>query len=423
MYQLTTLPNGLRVASEFLPGCESVAVAVTCGVGARYEGENENGISHLLEHMAFKGTTTRSARDIAEAFDNVGGQINAYTSMELTVYYAKVLKNDVRLAVDILGDIMQNSAFAEDELVREKDVVIQEIAMHYDTPDDLIMDYFDETAFPAQPLGRSILSSEARVASYSRDDLMRYMDSHYRPTRIILSAAGNIEHAAFVKLAEEYFALPKRPAGPAFDIAHYGGGDSRITRDLEQMHLIFGLPTVTMHDPEYYTLQLYASILGGGMSSRLFQEVREKRGLAYTVYASGSAYEDCGVMSVVAAASPERAGELSSVLCEQIALMGKDISDEELTRAKNQHKAELLMAREAPQTVANWIGRHLIMFGEYRQASDITKRIDAISKEQVIKLGQHIAGGTLTIAALGDISGVLPYGELQAKLSPQRTAS
>ena len=415
-YQLTTLPNGLRVASEFLPGCESVAVSVTCGVGARYENETEHGISHLLEHMAFKGTKTRTARDIAEAFDNVGGQINAYTSMELTVYYAKVLKGDVRLAVDILGDIMQNSIFAEDELAREKDVVIQEIAMHYDTPDDLIMDYFDETAFPNQPLGRSILSSEERVASYTRDDLIRYMDTHYQPPRMVLSAAGNIEHAAFVKLASEYFSMPAKSAGPSFDIATYGGGDARTTRDLEQIHLIFGLPTVNMHTPDYYSLQLYASILGGGMSSRLFQEVREKRGLAYSVYSMGSAYEDCGILSVVAAAAPERAGELSSVLCQQIALMGKDISDTELTRAKNQHKAELLMAREAPQTVSTWIGRHLMMFNEYRQVSAITERIEAVTKQQILKLGQDIASGKLTIAALGDVSGLLPYDELQATL-------
>ena len=415
-YRLTTLPSGLRVATEFLPGVESVAVAVSCGVGARYESSEENGISHLLEHMAFKGTKTRSARDIAEAFDNVGGQINAYTSMELTVYYAKVLKNDVRLAVDILGDIMQNSVFAEDELAREKDVVIQEIAMHFDTPDDLIMDYFDETAFPGQPLGRSILSSEERVGAYTREDLIRYMHTHYQPQRMVLSAAGNIDHAAFVALAEQYFNLPAQPKGPSFDIAHYGGGDARITRDLEQMHLIFGLPTVTMHEPDYYTLQLYASILGGGMSSRLFQEVREKRGLAYSVYAMGSAYEDCGIMSVHAAASPERAGELSAVLCEQIAGMGKSISDEEIARAKNQHKAELLMAREAPQTVATWMGRHLLMFGEYRQAGNITARVEAITRDDLLRLSREIAGGKLTVAALGDVSGVMGYEALQGKI-------
>jgi len=417
MYKLTTLSNGLRVATEFLPGVESVAVVVSCGVGARYEHEHENGISHLLEHMAFKGTKTRTARDIAESFDSIGGQINAYTSMELTVYYAKVLKNDVRLAVDILSDILQNSVFSEEELAREKDVVIQEIAMHYDTPDDLIMDYFDETAFPGQPLGRSILSSEERVASYSRDDLFRYMNLHYRPPRMVLSAAGNIDHDAFVKLAEEYFTMPKDIAGPAFEVAQYQGGDSRVTRDLEQMHLIFGLPTVSMHVPDYYTLQLYASILGGGMSSRLFQEVREKRGLAYSVYAMGSSYDDCGILGVHAATSPERARELSGVLADQIAAMGKEVSDTELTRAKNQHRAELLMAREAPQTVASWIGRHLLIFGEYRQVKDITAKIDAVSKADIMRVGQQIAAGKLTIAALGDVAGILPYDELAARLN------
>jgi len=415
-YQLTTLPSGLRVASEFLPGVESVAVAVSCGVGARYENEAENGISHLLEHMAFKGTKTRSARDIAEAFDNIGGQSNAYTSMDMTVYFAKVLKNDTRLAVDILGDIMLNSVFAEEELAREKDVVIQEIAMHFDTPDDLINDYFDETAFPAQPLGRSILSSEERVAAHTREDIMRYMDAHYRPPRMVLSAAGNIKHEEFVSLAEQYFDYPARPSGAAFERAHYKGGDSRIARDLEQLHLLIGLPAVSMHAPEYYTLQLYANILGGGMSSRLFQEVREQRGLAYTVYASGSAYEDCGLLSIYAAAAPEKASELSGVLCEEIAGMGKNISDTELLRAKNQQKAELLMAREAPQTVASWIGRHLLMYGEYRQVQDIAAKIDAVTKEDVLRLAGQLSAGKLTVAALGDVSGVLGYEELQKRL-------
>lgn len=416
MYQLTTLKNGLRVASEFLPGVETVAVTVTCGVGARYENEKDNGISHLLEHMAFKGTKTRSARDIAEAFDDVGGQINAYTSMELTVYYAKVLKEDIRLACDVLGDILQNSIIDEKELAREKDVVIQEIAMHYDTPDDLIMDYFDDTAFPGQPLGRSILSSEENVSSHTREDLFRYMDTHYRTPRIVLSAAGNVDHATFVKLAEEYFALPGREAGPGFDIANYGGGQCLVERDLEQLHLIMGLPAPSMHVPDYYTLQLYASILGGGMSSRLFQEVREKRGLAYSVYAMGSSYEDCGLLTVHAAASPDKAGELTTVLTDQIAAMAKEVTDTELKRAKNQQRAELLMAREGPYAVSAWIGRHLIMYNEYRQVKDITARINAVTKQDIARIGQDIASGKLTLAALGNISGVHNSEQLQTRL-------
>jgi predicted Zn-dependent peptidase len=416
-YQLTTLKSGLRVASEFLPGVESVAVTVTAGVGARYENANENGISHLLEHMAFKGTKTRTARDIAEAFDNIGGQLNAYTSMELTVYYAKVLKEDVRFAVDVLGDIMQNSIFAEDELAREKDVVVQEIGMHFDTPDDLIMDYFDEKAFPGQPLGRSILSTEEQVLSYTRDDLIRYMDTHYKPPRMVISAAGNIKHEDFVKLVEEYFDLPQASGGPIFDTAHYVGGDARITRDLEQVHLIFGLPAVSMHTPHYYTLQLYASILGGGMSSRLFQEVREKRGLAYTVYAMGSAYEDCGILSVYAATSPDKASELSGVLSDQIAAMAQKVTETELSRARNQQRAELLMARESPHTVAAWIGRHLIMYNEYRNAKTITERVNAVTTDHIRTLGETIASGKLTVTALGDVSGLLPYEELQGRLA------
>jgi predicted Zn-dependent peptidase len=418
MYQLTTLPNGLRVASEFLPGVESVAVTVSVGAGARYEDENDNGISHLLEHMAFKGTQTRSARDIAEAFDAIGGHLNAYTSMELTVYYAKVLKGDVRIAMDILGDILQHSVFTEEELTREKDVVVQEIAMHYDTPDDLIVDFFDETAFPHQPLGRSILSSEERVNAHTRDDLIRYMHTHYTPPRMVVSAAGNIRHDDFVAMAQEYFDMPKRDAGPACERAHYKGGDVRMKRDLEQLHLILGLPTVSMHHADYYALQLYAGILGGGMSSRLFQEVREKRGLAYSVYAMGSSYEDCGVLSVTAAASPEKAHELSGVLCEQLAGMAEHISDTELHRARNQQKAELLMAREAPQTVASWIGRHLLMFGEYRPASELTAKIEAVTKDDVLRLAASITQGKLTVAALGDVSGVLEYEALAKKIAP-----
>ncbi len=416
-YQLSTLDNGLRVASEFLPGVESVAVTVTVGVGARYEALEENGISHLLEHMAFKGTKTRSARDIAEAFDNIGGQVNAYTSMEMTVYYAKVLKEHTRLAVDVLADIMQNSVFDKEELAREQDVVIQEIAMHHDTPDDLIVDYFDATAFPDQPLGRSILSTEERVAAYTRDDLIAYMNKHYTPSRMVLSFAGNITHEAALTLAREYFVMPTKERAAPAPVATYHGGDVRTSREFEQLHLILGLPAISMHAPNYYALNIYANILGGGMSSRLFQEVREKRGLAYTVYSMGSAYEDCGIMSIYAATAPEKAGELSGVLCEQVAGMADAISNVEMNRAKNQHKAELLMARENPQSVAGWMGRHLLLFGEYRQAADIARRVDAITKNDVLQLAENIAGGKLTVAALGDVSGVQNYDSLQKKLA------
>jgi predicted Zn-dependent peptidase len=402
-YHLTTFENGLRVSTELLPGVETVSIAVSVGVGARYEDKNENGISHLLEHMAFKGTKTRSAKDIAEAFDNIGGQLNAYTSMELTVYYAKVLKKDTAFALEILGDIMQNSTFSEDELAREKDVIVQEIAMHNDSPEDLIVDCFDDVSFPDQPLGRSILGDAGHIIHYSRDDVMGYMQRHYVPSNIVISAAGNIDHEKFVSIVERYFAIPTAGAAPKAPVAQYVGGERRMATDHEQLHMALGFPAVSMHDSRHYVLQLYANILGGGMSSRLFQEVREKRGLAYSVYAMGNAYADVGMMSIYAATSPEKADELAATLQGEVENICVQVSDVELARAKNQTKAELLMSREASQTVAGWMGRHLLMYGEYRQLQTICDKIDAVTKEDIQSMAELIRSGTPTFAVLGDI--------------------
>jgi len=403
-YQLTTLSNGLRVATEFLPGVETTALAVSVGVGARYEKDHENGISHLLEHMAFKGTKTRSARDIAEAFDNIGGQLNAYTSMELTVYYAKVLKHHTGFAMEILADILQNSIFSEEELVREKDVIVQEIAMHNDSPEDVIVDCFDETCYPAQPLGRSILGTTGLVNSYSRDAVMDYMDRHYKPSNMVVSAAGNIDHAHFVSIVEGYFIMQPPGVAPKSERAHYEGGEKHMMSDHEQLHVALGFPAVSIYDPRYYTLQLYASILGGGMSSRLFQEVREKRGLAYSVYAMGNCFSDVGMMSIYAATAPAKAEELIRTLKDEVARIATDVNDTELNRAKNQSKAELQMAREASQTVAGWMGRHLLLYGEYREIPQIFEKIDAVTKQDIEMIAADIGKGKPTLATLGELS-------------------
>lgn len=415
-YQLTTLPNGLRVASEHLPGAQSVAVVLHARVGARYESASQNGISHLLEHMAFKGTQKRNAKQIAESFDNVGGQINAYTSMEHTVYYARVLPDHTELAVDMLCDIIQNSVFDEKELAREKDVILQEIAMNRDSPEDMIVDYFDAVAFPGQPMGASILGSEENVSGFSRADVDGYMRSHYTPDNLVLSAAGAVKHEDIVALAEQYFTASKQDTPPPCPEAQYHGGDSRVGKDLEQLHLAIGLPAITILDDRYYAFQIYANILGGGMSSRLFQEVREKRGLAYHVDASSNAYADCGILSVYAGAAPERGGELSGVLCEQVAGMAKHITDAELARAKNQLKAALLMTRESPQSVAMWVSRHLQVFGDYRKADELTRRIDAVTKDDITQLGAQLLKGKPSVAAYGPVDSILPYGTLGEKL-------
>ncbi len=415
-HSVSTLKNGLRVASERLPGVESVAVAVSVAVGARHEAECENGISHLLEHMAFKGTKTRSARDIAESFDAIGGQFNAYTSNEYTVYYAKVLAQHLPVAVEILSDILLNSVFDANELKREQGVVLQEIAMQRDTPDDLIFDLFDTQAYPDQPLGRSILGTPERVSSYSREEVMGYMQRHYTPMRMTVSAAGKVDHEALVALAEKFtLSVTHEKFLPI--PATYVGGDYRREDDLEQVHMLLGFPAVSVHDDDYYAMQLYSAILGGGMSSRLFQEIREKRGMAYSVHSHISALSDAGTLVLYSATSDTQAAELPLLLADELKRMAEGVQAKELDRVKNQHKAELLMAREQPGTVAGALGKHLLMFGHYREIADIIKRIDAVSEADIRRLAETVLTTQKpTLAAIGPVTKMPSYEAIKARL-------
>ncbi len=417
-YRLTTLPNGLNVATENLAGLESVTVAVTADVGARFEREEEGGLSHLLEHMAFKGTKRRSARDIAEEMDMVGGNMNAYTSLENTVYYTRVLRGDVPLAVDMLADILQNSSYAEDELARERNVILQEIAMHFDTPDDLILDHFSEVAYPNQPLGRSILGLPERVAAYTQDDIMNYMRSHYHAKDMSITAAGNIDHDSFVKLVSDHFSGLDSSPRPALEVGRYIGGDKRTERALEQLHLMLGFESISFHDPDYYAWQVLATLFGGGMSSRLFQEVREKRGLAYTVQAFVSSYVDSGVFGVYAATAEDKGGELMFAVCEELLRLQDGVSELELQRAKNQIKSSLLMSRESSASIAEWIGRHLLSYKRYRPAAEITALVDAVNAEDMKRLASQLLTkrDTITFTALGPQKGLPDYETIKRKL-------
>lgn len=409
-YRLTTLPNGLRVATDKLFGTHTIALAISVDVGARYEEAQENGLSHFLEHMAFKGTKTRNARQIAEIFEDVGASINAFTSNEQTVYYARFLPKDLPMVVEVFADILQNSIFSDEELERERGVILQEIAMHQDAPEDLVFDHFHATIYPNQPLGRTILGTPNRIESFSADDLRAYMAKHYVPARMVISAAGNIEHDTLVALIGEHFhythsGSPLRPPK-----ARYHGGDFRKEADFEQLHLLLGFPGMAFTHKDYFAAQIMATALGGGMSSRLFQEVREKRGLAYSVYAFLSSYEDNGIFGMYAAASETSAKELAPVMCEEVLRMAEEgISEAELERAKNQHIAGLQMVRESVSSVAEWIGRHLLCYREYRTAEMLEAGYEAVTREDVrCCLQQMLASGPLTLAALG------PQGELAA---------
>jgi predicted Zn-dependent peptidase len=403
---LSRLANGLAVVTDTMENVESVSIGVWVGVGARFETQSLNGISHLLEHMAFKGTTRRTARDIVEEVESVGGQINAYTSRENTAYYLRVLADDVPLAVDILADILQNSTFDEAELERERAVVIQEIGQCADTPDDLIFDYFQATAFPEQPLGRPILGSADHVGALTREKLADYMGENYAAPRMVLAAAGKVGHEAVLRLAEEAFGgLKAQPGAPAPKAA-YGGGRQVTERALEQVHLVLGYPGLPYGDDDYYTLSVLSSALGGGMSSRLFQEIREKRGLVYSIYAFTAPYVDGGVFGVYAGTGRGDVDQLMPVLTEELASIGDTISETELARVRAQLKAGLLMAMESTRSRAERLGQHMLIYGRPLPPEEIVAKIDAVDRDAISRTARRLFSGRTTLAALGPVGGV-----------------
>ena len=415
--RVTTLANGLRVASADMPGLETASVGVWVNAGARNETLELNGVSHLLEHMAFKGTRRRNALAIAEEIETVGGHLNAYTSREQTAYIARVLKGDVPLAVDLLADILQHTTMPEEELAREREVVIQEIAQVHDTPDDMVFDQFQETAFPDQPIGRSILGTVEKVGGFSRQALMGYMGSQYSAENMVAVAAGRIDHGEFVSLVEDAFdALPHATPG-AIEPAVYVGGDQRNERDLEQVHLVVGFSGVRFGDPAFFAEQVLATVLGGGMSSRLFQEVREKRGLAYSVFAFASSYADSGLFGIYAGTGESHIGELVPVICDEITKIASSVDDDELDRARAQIKASLLMSLESPSSRCEQIARHMMIYGRPLPPEEIIERIDAVDGDAVTAAARRlIDDGRPTITALGPISGLESYDAIAGRL-------
>ena len=401
-YQISNLDNGLRVASEKLPGVHSAAFAIAVDVGARHEELAEGGLSHLLEHMAFKGTSKLNARRIAEAFDLMGGNVNAYTSHEHTVYYAKVLKEYGPQALQLLCEIVADSVFDGAELERERDVVLQEIAMHQDSPDDVVFDLFQEAVFDKQPLGRSILGPEKQVAAYSRDDLIAFTRKHYTPQRMVISAAGAVDHKKVLKTANDFFgtrALGAHKIAPAPATFHHG----RYTqeKDLEQVQLVLGYPGLPSTHEDYYTLQVFSTILGGGMSSRLFQEIREERGLAYSVSSFSNGYQDVGIFGIYAGTTQQKLASLLDGLKRVLDTIEMGVTAAELLRAKNQLKAGVVMTRESSGAIAEWIARHLHVHGRYKTADEILEQIEAITPDDIRRVAAHSFRTTPAVAALG----------------------
>ncbi len=413
--EVTTLKNGLRVVSDQIPNVETVTVGVWVDVGSRCEEEHENGLSHMLEHMAFKGTKKRTALDIAEEVENVGGYLNAYTSREHTTYYARLLKEDLLLGVDVLADILQNSLFNSDELERERGVIIQEIGQAEDTPDDVVFDLMQKAAYHDQPMGRPILGTIDLVNNFSRADLADYMSAHYKAENMVVAAAGNLDHNEFVQMVEDRFSAlaPKRDYNKISAI--YSGGDNRIHRPLEQVNLLFGFDGFSFSDPDCYTSQVMSMVFGGGMSSRLFQEVREKRGLVYSIYSYMGSYVDGGTFGIHAGTGPDQVSELIPVIADEFFKLTQDVSDEEVSRAKAQIKAGILMSLENTTSRMEQLGRQQMIFERHIPREEILARIEQVDADSVAKCASRILGGAKpSLGAIGPLGSLDDYDKIAA---------
>jgi predicted Zn-dependent peptidase len=416
--RVTTLDNGLRVATDTMPHVETTSLGVWVGVGTRNERAEVNGVAHLVEHMVFKGTPTRTAFDISEQIEAVGGHMNAYTTREHTAYYAKVLKEDQALALDVIGDMLQHSLLDEDELVRERDVVLQEIGQAEDTPDDIIFDHFQSCAFPGQALGRPVLGQPEIIGALPRDALVDYIGRNYSGRTMVLAASGRIDHDWLVETASRTFRDLPPPVDPAaLDPARYTGGDFREDRDLEQLHIVLGFDGVGIHDPDYYAHSVFSTLLGGGMSSRLFQEIREKRGLAYSVHTFSGAYEDGGLFGVYAGTGPDKVGELVPVMCDELCKVAEDVTDDEVRRARAQLKAGMLMALESTMSRCEQLGQQMVIFDRPIPVPEMVEKIDAVDAAAVRRVALRLRQKAPTVTALGPLEGLEDYGRIAARLS------
>ncbi len=414
--RVTRLANGLTIATETMNNVETVSFGAYVSTGTRNERPEENGVSHFLEHMAFKGTARRSAARIAEEIENVGGHINAYTAREQTAYYVKLLKDDLALGVDIIGDILTHSTFAPEELERERGVILQEIGQTNDTPDDIIFDHFQEASYPDQPMGRPVLGTEGLIRAMPRETLVNYMQRHYTPARIVVTAAGALEHERLVQMVQEHFA--DLPAGNAAEAAPaaYHGGEFREARELDQVHLVLGFSSSAYDAPDYWPAQVLSTLLGGGMSSRLFQEIREKRGLVYSIYSFLSPYRDGGVFGIYAGTGEREAAELVPVALNELRRVQRDVTDGELKRAKAQLKSSLLMSLESTGVRCEMMARQLQVFGRIIPVEETVTKIDAVSIDDVQRAAAQTFRGSPTLAAMGPVGLVPPLPAIAEQL-------
>ncbi len=417
MRRFSTLANGLRIVTHHMPAFESVTFGVWNNVGSRDEHEEINGVAHFLEHMAFKGTKTKSAKQIAEKVDSVGGFINAYTSEETTAYFVKLLEQDLQVGIDVISDILQNSTFESKELETERGVILQEIGMYLDDPSEMVGDYWQKTAFPNQSIGRLIIGKKEIIHSIQREKIVNFMQSNYHPTKMVVSAAGKINHDEFVEqISNSMTNLPKGKINERIK-AIYKGGEYREDKELEQIHLVLGFKGLDYYDADYYALNIYSAIMGAGMSSRLFQEIREKRGLVYSIHASSRSFYDTGTFQIIAGTGEKQIKELLPVLCEELLNAPKNLTEKEIEKSKTQLRAATLMASESTMSNAAIAVHQLFTEGKLIDIQETIEKINNVTKSSIEKVANKILSSKPTIASIGPIKQLETLDKIQKRLN------
>lgn len=407
MYRKSTLANGIRVVSESIPYVKSVTLGIWVGTGSRSEGQHNHGISHFIEHMVFKGTTNRSAKDIAEAVDEVGGQLNAFTGKEYTCYYIKVLDTHLELALDVLSDMLLSSKFDAEDIKREREVVLEEVHMYEDTPDELVHDIHLNKVWAGHDLGRNILGTRSSIEKFDKKLIQQYYQDFYTPDNIVIAAAGNLTHEKLEELSEKYFGKMtghKKQVEifapvlvPAYTIQK---------KSIEQVHLCLGTKSVPQSSPEIYPLHILNNILGGGISSRLFQSIREEKGLAYSIYSYQTNYSDAGLFTIYAGTRPSNMAEVTELIWKIIKdLKNNGITEKELRKTKEQLKGGLLLGLESSSSRMSRIGKMEITIGKYVTLDEVVEKIDKVSLEDLQKITQELFNPeTACFTALGPVT-------------------
>ena len=417
MIHISTLDNGLRVATDTMHEAESVVTGAWVGIGTRDEPQTANGVAHLVEHMMFKGTKKRSAYALSIAIEKNGGSMNAYTTREETAYYARVLPEDPGLAIDLIADMLQRSVFNPKELAREKQVIIQEIGRDLDSPEEHIFDQIYDLGYPKQKIGRSILGSAKTIAKLPREAITDYVRRYYHAGNIVLVAAGRINHGDFVALAQKYFGRLPRGNPPKREKARIHSGSKLTTKDIEQLHFILGFPGPSIRSKDIYSTQILSVLLGGTTSSRLFQKVREKRGLVYTISSSHTALSDTGLFQIYAGTDPARIGELIPVTCNELLDVMKNVTPGELARTKAQARAEMRMGQENVMQRADILGRHMLAFGRPITVEENLRKLMAVTKEDVEATARNIFSRKPLVTALGPLKNLEDYKTIAGRLS------